>query len=157
MPKSSQQRNQAYSQQFIAGMRAVSRLHSFIYRLSGGRLLSRISSGPVLLLTTTGRRSGKLHTRPLVYLPDGERYVVVGSAAGQAEHPDWVRNVLAQATVLVQTGNHRRIMRAELARGSEHAKLWPKVVELFPGFAAYQYATMRELPIIVLSPAAASG
>lgn len=140
-----------FSPQFKAGLRAFTALHVFIYRLSGGKMLSSISSAPVLLLTTTGHRTGKRRTRPLVYLQDGNRYVVVGSAGGAAQHPAWIRNLLTNPVVDVQVGRRKLPMRAELVNGEERTALWPKLVRLFPGFAEYQQATPRELPVVVLT------
>lgn len=141
-----------FSPQFKAGLRAFTALHTFIYRLSGGRLLNSISSAPVLLLTTIGHRTGKRRTRPLVYLADGDCYVVVASAAGASQHPAWIRNLQADPVVSVQVGSRKLRMHAEIAYDEERARLWPQLVKLFPGFAEYQQSTSRELPVVVLCP-----
>ncbi len=141
-----------FSSQFKIGLRAFTAFHTFMYRFSGGKLLRSISSAPVLLLTTIGHRTGKHRTRPLVYLMDNDRLVVVGSAGGATHHPAWVRNLQVDPLVIVQIGRRKLSMRAEIAASAERARLWPKLVALFPGFAEYQYATSRELPVVILQP-----
>lgn len=129
-------------------------VHTLIYQLSGGRIWGRISSGNVLLLTTVGRKTGKRRTRPLVYLADDESYVIVGSAGGTATDPLWVRNLRANPRVLVQVGARRQVMTAAIVEGAERKRLWPLLVTMFPGFDEYQRSTTRQLPVIVLRPAA---
>lgn len=129
--------------------------HTFIYRLSGGRIFGRISTGPVLLLTTIGRKTGKQRTTPLIYLQDGERLVIVGSAGGEHKHPTWVLNLLARPEALVQVGRRKLLMRAEIVEGAERARLWPQLTAMYDGFEQMQQATTRRIPVVVLSPLSA--
>ena len=98
-------------------------LNNVVYRLSAGRVAGNVPSGaPILLLTTVGRRSGRLRTVPLLYLPDGDDLVVVASRGGMTAHPAWYLNLLVHPEVTVDTGRHRRIMRAHVATTSERAR-----------------------------------
>lgn len=143
-----------FSPQFKKALQAVSALHVLLYRLTRGRLLNSISGAPILLLTTTGRKTGKRRTRPLVHLPDGDRLVVVGSAGGDKRDPTWVLNLRNNPQVLVETGGRRQEMTAQIVTGPERDRLWPRLIEIFPGFGEYQLQTTRELPVIVLQPRA---
>jgi deazaflavin-dependent oxidoreductase (nitroreductase family) len=136
-----------------AAIRAISALNIWAYRASGGRLGGRFRGGaPVCLLTTTGRRSGRPRTAPLLYLEDGERVVVVGSKGGMSRHPTWYLNCAANPDVEVEIGRERRAMRARTASAGERAELWPRLVEMYPDYAAYQARTEREIPVVILEP-----
>ena len=128
------------------------RAHAVLYRLSGGRLGGAMAGVPVLLLDTVGRRSGKARTTPLVYMRDGERFVVIGSAGGAAQHPAWVHNLRQAARATVTVGRKRFAMTAAEANGEERARLLADFTAIFPRFADYQRHTSRELPVVVLSP-----
>jgi F420H(2)-dependent quinone reductase len=141
-----------FSPQFKKAMRAFSALHVLMYRVTRGRMFNRISGAPVLLLTTIGRKTGKRRTRPLVHLRDGDRFVVVGSAGGAKHDPTWVLNLRANGRVLVEVGGRRQEMIAQVVTGAERDRLWPRLIEIFPGFGEYQHVTPRELPVIVLNP-----
>ena len=132
--------------------RAASRIHVFLYRLTGGRFGGRMVGAPVLLLTTIGRKSGKQRTKPLMYLPDGETMVIVASKGGSPAHPQWWLNLKQHPVVQVQVGRELRRMRAEEASPAERARLWPMVTELYSGYAAYQEKTNREIPLGILRP-----
>ena len=128
-------------------------LNNVVYRLSAGRVAGNVPSGaPILLLTTVGRRSGRLRTVPLLYLPDGDDLVVVASRGGMTAHPAWYLNLLVHPEVTVDTGRHRRIMRAHVATTSERARNWPKLVDAYEHFASYQRRTTRQIPVVMLSP-----
>jgi F420H(2)-dependent quinone reductase len=141
-----------FSPQFKAGMRFFIGFHAWVYRLTGGRLMNRIGSAPVLLLTTIGRSTGQARTTPLVFLADGDRCVVVGSGGASRRDPAWVRNLRANPDVLVQVGSRVQQMRAVDADAAERARLWPALVALFPRFGEYQQQVSRPLPIVVLHP-----
>lgn len=135
------------------GLRLFSTLHRAVYRLSGGRIGGRLTlSAPILLLTTTGRRSGRARTVPLIYLRDGDTLVVVGSMGGSDTHPEWFLNLRAQPEARVDVDGQSTCVRAEEAHGAERAQLWPQLATLFPGFAAYQRATDRPIPVVILRP-----
>ncbi len=126
--------------------------HAALYRLTDGRLGDRIRRSPVLLLTTTGRKSGKERTVPLLYLTDGDDLVVVGSYGGGAQHPAWWRNLQANPEATVQVGRRTLRVRARGAGPEERARLWVRLVEMYPDYATYQRSTSREIPVIVLHP-----
>jgi F420H(2)-dependent quinone reductase len=135
--------------------RAATALHRGLYRRTGGRIGGRIVNSPVLLLTTTGRRTGKLWTVPLLYLPDGDRLVVVASKGGDHRPPTWYLNLESNPDVEVEVGRASRAMHARTASDAERADLWPKVVEMYPGYEAYQSRARRRIPLVVLTPARA--
>jgi deazaflavin-dependent oxidoreductase (nitroreductase family) len=128
-------------------------VHTDLYRWTGGRLGGRAGRMPMLLLTTTGRKSGRARTTPLGYLPDGDRMVLVASYGGDDRHPQWYRNLQANPEATVQVGAQARRVRAATATAEEKAELWPRVVALYPGYGAYQRKTTRDIPLVILTPA----
>jgi deazaflavin-dependent oxidoreductase (nitroreductase family) len=132
-------------------VKALSALHRGIYSASGGRTGKRIAGMPVLLLTTVGRRSGKQRTVPLTYFEEGETIVLVASYGGRPHHPAWFENLLAHPDVDVRIGNDVRRMTARRATPEERARLWPRIVETYDGYRAYQEKTTREIPLAVLA------
>jgi deazaflavin-dependent oxidoreductase (nitroreductase family) len=125
--------------------------HIAAYRASGGRLGGRLMRMPVLLLTTTGRKSGLKRTTPLTYLAEGDDIVLVASKGGHPQHPAWYLNLTAHSEVEVEQGSKRRTMTARTASPEERAELWPKVTELYSGYAGYQERTDRQIPLVILS------
>ena len=127
-------------------------VHGGLYRLSGGRIGSHVAGLPVLLLTTTGRQSGKRRTVPLGYYDDdGHALVVVGSKGGAPQHPAWYVNLLADPEVEVQVGREHTPMRARRASTDEAERLWPLILARAPGYAKYRAKTTREIPLVLLS------
>ncbi len=106
---------------------------------------------PLLLLTTTGARSGERHTAPMMYVPDGEHLLVIASNAGAATHPDWYRNLVAHPQVTVEVGTETFDATAVVTEGEERDRLWTRIVELYPFFADHQAKITRQIPVIVLS------
>jgi deazaflavin-dependent oxidoreductase (nitroreductase family) len=133
-------------------MKFITRTHIALYRRTGGRLGGRFRGSPVLLLTTTGRRSGQRRTMPLMYIADGDRKVVVASYGGAEHHPAWYHNLLAQPEVTVQAGSSVQPMRAEVADLAERARLWSPLVAMYPPYDDYQAKTDRQIPVVVLTP-----
>jgi F420H(2)-dependent quinone reductase len=134
----------------LVNLLAAANVHA--YRLSGGRLGGHMGRAPVLLLEHVGRRSGTRRTAPLLYLADGEDLVIVGSRGGSDATPAWWRNLEASPETTVQVGRERREVRARLASPEEKARLWPRLVEMYPDYSTYQQRTEREIPVIVLEP-----
>jgi deazaflavin-dependent oxidoreductase (nitroreductase family) len=132
---------------------AVIRLHAVVYRVSGGRVLGRIAGMPVVLLTTTGRRSGRRRTTPLTYLRDGSTIVLVASAGGSDRPPAWARNLRARPEAEIRDGRRTRRVIARVADADERALLWPLVTATYAGYARYQARTTREIPLFLLSDA----
>lgn len=134
-------------------IRVMSNLNTWIYRLTGGRLGGRFIGGaPVLLLTTIGRRSGQPKTAPLLYLQDGERYVIVASKGGMSHHPLWFRNLEANPNAEIEIGSRRMKVTAQRATEAEKAAVWPRLVRMYPSFDQYQARTTRNIPVILLLP-----
>lgn len=129
-----------------------SRMHRFMYRLTNGLVGRRLVDNDILLLTTKGHRSGREHTVPLLYLRDGDRYLVVASYGGRPHDPTWYQNLLADPTVEVQVRAERLPMIARLADGAEREQWWPLVVAAYDGYAEYQSRTDREIPLVFLEP-----
>jgi len=134
------------------GLRWTGKLNIPLYRLSGGRIGGHIAKAPVLLLTTTGRKSGQARTAPVVYLADGENMVVIGSNAGHNRTPAWSLNLKANPDADVEVGRERRPVRARVAEGDERADLWRKHNEQYSGFDEYEARTNRDIALFVLEP-----
>ena len=107
---------------------------------------------PTLLLTTRGRKSGKLRRSALIYGRDGENYVVVGSSGGAEHHPAWYLNLVATPEVTVQVGAETFTAHARTASAAERPALWEQMARLFPNYTAYQQKTAREIPLVILEP-----
>ncbi len=138
------------------GLRWTGKLNNPLYRLSGGRLGGRIGAAPVLLLTTTGRKSGQRRTAPLVYLADGERMIVIGSNAGNDRVPAWALNLKAEPAATVEIGRRKIPVRARVTAGEERAELWRRCNDQYSGFDDYATRTDRDIAVFVLEPAEAS-
>ncbi|MEV4676899.1 MULTISPECIES: nitroreductase family deazaflavin-dependent oxidoreductase [Actinomadura] len=103
-----------------------------------------------LLLTTTGRKTGKERTTPLIYQPDGDAYLVVASKGGADEPPLWYRNLQADPEVKVQVKGDRFTARARIATPEEKPAMWRKMAAVWPDYDEYQKKTSREIPVVVL-------
>ena len=132
--------------------RAVTRANVALYRLSGGRLGGRYDDAPLCILHHRGAKSGAPRETPLVHLPDGDRVIVVASMGGNPRNPAWYHNVRAHPDVEVEVAGERRPMRARVAGTGERAELWPRLLEVWPAWEAYQRRTERVLPVVVLDP-----
>jgi len=105
----------------------------------------------VLLLTTTGRRSGEKRTMPLIYQPDGDRYVIVASKGGWGDHPGWYYNLSEDPNVEVQVKGDRFNAVASTAEGEERERLWKLMAATWPAYDEYQKKTDRQIPVVVLT------
>jgi deazaflavin-dependent oxidoreductase (nitroreductase family) len=133
-------------------IRALSRVHARAYRMSRGRILDRIAGMPVLLLTTTGRRSGKRRTATLTYFRDGTDLVVIASFGGADLPPAWWLNLQRDPRASVLVGGTTSKVTARAATPEEHDRLWPLVTETYSGYARYQERTARPIPVVLLTP-----
>ena len=131
-------------------------LHQLVYDRSGGLIGHRIGRLKMLLLRTTGRKSGERRTAALLYLSDGDRYVVVGSKGGSDNAPAWLLNLEVNPDVEVQVGTRRLAASARKATPVEHRRLWPKLTALWPDYERYQSQTRRKIPLVILEPSQAS-
>jgi F420H(2)-dependent quinone reductase len=130
--------------------KALGRIHATIFRLSGGRVAGRVGKAPILLLTTTGRKTGAPRTTPLLYLRDGERLAIVASFGGAPQHPAWYLNLSANPEVGVNIGRDQFTATARTSTPDERELLWPKVVALYSGYNGYQLKTTRTIPVVLL-------
>lgn len=126
--------------------------HAGVYRATGGKLLGRMGKGPILVLNTLGRKSGRKRATPLLYALDGEDYVVVASKGGAPTHPAWYLNLKADPYATVEVGDREVRVRAEEVDSDEKARLWRKMVDMYPAYDDYQRKTEREIPLLVLYP-----
>jgi deazaflavin-dependent oxidoreductase (nitroreductase family) len=134
------------------GLRWTGRMNVPLYRVSGGRVGGKVGRAPVLLLTTTGRKSGQRRTAPVVYLADHGRMVVIGSNAGNAKVPAWALNLKANPDAEVEVGRKRVRVKARVAEGEERTDLWRKSNEQYAGFDDYAERTNRDIALFVLDP-----
>ena len=136
--------------------RAFVKVHVALYRARGGRLGGRLGKGvPVLLLTTTGRKTGKRRTTPLLYVEQGDRYVVVASVGGAPSHPAWYLNLRSNPAATIQVGGRKLAVTAESAGPGERAPLWSPLTQMWPRYDDYQAKTRREIPVVILARSAA--
>jgi deazaflavin-dependent oxidoreductase (nitroreductase family) len=125
------------------------------FRANEGEVGGQFAGAPLLLLHTTGARSGKPRLHPVMYLADGDRYVVFASKAGAPEHPDWYHNLVAHPAASIEVGTETIAVNATEATGSEHDELYERQTKLFPTFGEYQAKTSRTIPVMILTPTAA--
>lgn len=120
------------------------------FRANGGQVTGIFAGRPLLLLTTTGRKSGAPRTMPLVYSTDGDRLVVIASKGGAPTNPDWYYNLVANPEVTVELGAETFQARATVAEGAERERLYDQQAATMPAFAEYKQKTTREIPVVVL-------
>jgi len=138
--------------------KTVPKLHVALFRATGGAIGRKMGGVEMLLLTTTGRRSGLERTCPLLYIEDDhpdypDSLIIVGSKAGAPKHPAWYLNLIADPSVTAQVGRDVRPMRAApIDDDEDKARLWARLVEVWPSYAQYQRRTERAIPVIRLSP-----
>jgi deazaflavin-dependent oxidoreductase (nitroreductase family) len=123
-----------------------------LYRLSKGEIGGRMGGFKVLLLTTTGRKSGKTHTTPLGWFAWKDGYVIAASNGGASKHPAWYLNLRSQPQVTVQINEKVIPVTAEILAGEQRAQAWQQVITTAHNYAAYPTRTTREIPVILLHP-----
>ena len=138
----------------MANWSFIGTIHRGIYRATGGRVGARLAGLDMLLLTTTGRKSGEPRTQPLACFPEGEDWIVVASNNGQDKHPAWFLNLQAKPEARMQIGRIDRAVQAHVAEGEERDRLWPWLKERNPAYAGYERKTERRIPVVVLRPLA---
>ena len=121
-------------------------------RAHGGEGPERWAGRPLLLLITTGARSGLSRTTPLLYSTDGDRIVVISSKGGEPAHPDWYHNLVAHPDAVVELGGKTLPVRAEIAQGDERRRLFDQHAAQMPFFAEYERTTPRTIPVVILTP-----
>lgn len=133
-------------------LKLILKIMVFLYNISGGRIGGKMGEVPVLLLTTTGRKTGKQRTLPLVYIMDGSAYVITASAGGADKHPGWFFNIRSNPQATIQVKDKHITVTAEIAGPEKKPELWARLVERAPNFAGYQKRTDREIPMVILHP-----
>jgi deazaflavin-dependent oxidoreductase (nitroreductase family) len=124
------------------------------FRANEGRVGGPFEGAPMVLVHTVGARSGAERVTPLVYQDLGDDVVAIfGSAGGADHHPAWFHNLVARPEATVEIGAGTRPVRARVAAGDERTRIWEAQKERMPGFAGYEAATDREIPVVVLDPA----
>ncbi|HEX3643555.1 MAG TPA: nitroreductase family deazaflavin-dependent oxidoreductase [Ktedonobacteraceae bacterium] len=120
------------------------------FRANKGKVGGPFEGAPMLLLTTTGAKSGKQYTTPLVYLPDSNRLIIFASKAGAPTNPDWYHNLVAHPQVTIEVGTETLNVTATVINGEERDQLFNKQAEISSRFADYQAKTTRQIPVIAL-------
>ena len=120
------------------------------FRANDGKVGGPFEGASMMLLTTTGAKSGQARTRPVVYTKDGDRFVIIASKAGAPTNPDWFHNLVANPEVTLEVGDERFPARATVTSGEERARLYDAQAALMPRFAEYAQQTTREIPVVVL-------
>lgn len=128
-------------------------VHTLLYRLSRGLVGHRMPGMPaMLLLDHVGAKSGKARTTPLVYIEDGDAFVIVASKGGHPKHPAWFHNLRANPETTIQVGPRKIPVTARVATDAERERLWPEVVRAYSGYEGYQRRTDRKIPLVMLEP-----
>jgi deazaflavin-dependent oxidoreductase (nitroreductase family) len=122
------------------------------FRANEGKVGGPFEGAPVLLLTSTGAKSGEQRTTPVVYQPDGERMVIFASKAGTPNNPAWFHNLRANPTATVEVGSDTVEVEAVITDGDERERLFSKQKQLMPQFADYEQKTTRQIPVVALQP-----
>ena len=134
-------------------MAAGSRAASWVYRRSNGRIGGSVKGLPVLLLTVTGRKTGRARSAPVAYFEHGDGYVLAGTAGGAKTDPQWIHNLAAAGQASIQVREHRYDVDARIAESGERDELWKNVIlTRAPSFSSYEEKSGRPIPIAVLTP-----
>lgn len=120
------------------------------FRASRGKVGGQFAGAPMILLTTTGARSGRTYVNPLVYSRDGDRFVIIASKAGAPTNPDWYHNLVAHPIVTAEIGDEKFQARAALASGEERDRLYNAHAARMPIFNEYRKKTTRQIPVVIL-------
>lgn len=123
------------------------------FRANGGKVGGQFEGAPLLLLHTTGARSGQERINPVMYRTDGDDLVVFASKAGADTNPDWYHNLRANPGATVEVGSDTKPVRARVASQDERDRLWAAQKKEWPGFADYETKTTRQIPVVILEPA----
>ena len=127
-------------------------LQVFVYRRSGGKRMGRLRGMPIVLVTNVGRKSGKKRVTPMMYMLDGNNYVVTASNNGADKNPGWFLNLMAAPRTTIEVDGITKEVVARKASQDEKGVLWPRLVAKAPFFEDYQKGTKREIPMVILEP-----
>lgn len=133
-------------------MNLFTSFHVFLYRLTGGKIGGKFGPGQVLLLDSMGRKTGKVRTNPLMYIRDGNNYVVTASAGGAVRNPGWYHNLKANPRTTIQVMDQKMTVTVEEALAEKREALWAQLTTQQPQFKGYESKTTRKIPILILKP-----
>ncbi len=136
----------------MANWQWFGQLHRAVYRATGGRIGGNLVGLEMLLLTTTGRKSGSPRTTPMPFFRDGEHLVIVGSNGGADVDPLWWKNLQADPVGEVEIGRDKLSVQASIANAEDRTRLWPQLTTWNPNYRRYESKTRREIPVILLMP-----
>ena len=137
----------------MSGMNDFNRKVIEEFRANAGKVAGPFEGAAMILITTTGAKSGQERIAPLVYQADGDRIVIFASKAGAPTSPDWYYNLVANPGAIAEIGTEKFPVTARVAEGEERDRLWNRQKELSPGFAAYEAKTTRTIPVVILERA----
>ncbi|HEU5421758.1 MAG TPA: nitroreductase family deazaflavin-dependent oxidoreductase [Streptosporangiaceae bacterium] len=123
------------------------------FRANDGKVGGPFEGGTLLLLHTTGARTGQEHVTPVMYRTEGDGYAIFASKGGAPDNPDWYHNVLAHPKVTAEIGTETVSLVARVAAGAERDRIWTVNKQANPGFADYERKTTRQIPVVILEPA----
>ena len=138
-------------------IRLIGRLHTWLWKLTGGKLGNTLGRAPFMMLTTRGRKTGRARTTPVLYFQYGAHLIVVASFGGNDMHPAWYLNLECCPEAEVILNGERRQLVAYEVSPEEKELIWPRLVKMYPNFAIYQQRTRREIPLLRLSDRADRG
>ena len=135
-------------------IRTISKIHGYVYRISRGRVGKQLGKVAILLLTTTGRKSGKKRSVPLTAIPYGTKYILVASFGGSPVHPAWLINIRQNPAVDIRVGSIVKQAKASIIETTDtgYEEMWEKAVATYGGYDNYKRATSRHIPIVVITP-----
>ncbi len=123
------------------------------FRANGGETTGPFAGAPLLLLNSTGAKSGETRTSPVVHTRDGDRYIIIASKAGADTNPNWYHNLVVHPEATIEVGTETIPVVATLAEGDERTRLYDAQAALMPNFAEYAQQTTRQIPVFILTPA----
>lgn len=133
-------------------MRMAMKLHVFLYKRTNGSMGGSMGGSDVLLLSSTGRKTGKTRIAPLLFMMDSSNYIIIASYGGSDNNPAWYHNLRNSKETTIRVKEIIKEVNVTIASKDERNRLWPIITEWSPQYAKYQEKTSREIPIIILSP-----
>jgi deazaflavin-dependent oxidoreductase (nitroreductase family) len=130
----------------------ITGLNVWIYRKTNGRIGGNFDGAPLCILHHKGAKSGQARETPLTYLPDGDKVVLIASYGGAPKSPAWYFNLKAHPDIEIERNGRREAMTVHQADAAERTALWPRIVDMYPGYDTYQQRTEREIPVMVCVP-----
>lgn len=134
------------------GIRIVNSFVVPLYKASGGRVAGHMGKAPIMLLTTTGSRSGKTRTNPVLYVKDGRNFATVASAGGADKNPAWFTNLMRHPDAVLRVNREVMGVRAEKASPGERDRLWALLAAVYPTYNDYARKTKRKIPVVIFRP-----